>query len=297
MTTLPQPLTPADCNLRDFQFMQVDVHRVLTSDTWVLGTGDERAAAITLWMASWHQVPAGSIPKDDRVLAHLSQSGPKWKKIKDHVLRGWIEAEDGRLYHPVVAEKALEAWVSKLAYSLSGSVGNAKRWGVNIETDSVRARAVDAIAMLRSLAPQSETLKKKTVAVIESGSRGDSGGDDKSSGGDASDLSQGDSGGDRKGEGEGDLKAAASALAVVSRLGAVCQLFRRKGINAGPDKFRDCVWIDNPKVTDTLILDALSIAKQRKPNESISVNYVKPIIADLLAKAEAESAPRKKDWI
>lgn len=276
--SLPAPLTPADCNLRDFQFMQVDVHRVLTSDTWVLGTGDERAAAITLWLASWHQVPAGSIPKDDRVLAHLSQSGPRWKKIKDHVLRGWIEASDGRLYHPVVAEKALEAWVSKLAYSLSGSVGNAKRWGVSIETDSVRARAVDAIAMLRSLAPQSETLKKKAVAVIESGSRGDSGGD-------------------RKGEGEGDIKAAASAHAVVSRLGEVCQVFRRKGINAGPDKFRDCAWIDNPKATDALILNAVSIAKQRKPNESISVNYVKPIIVDLLAKAEAESAPRPKDWL
>lgn len=183
-SNLAAPLVPADCDLRDFQFMPVDVHRLLTSETWILGTGDERAAAMTLWLASWHQVPAGSIPKDDRMLAHLSQSGSKWKKLKAHTLRGWIEASDGRLYHPVVAEKALEAWVEKLAYSLSGSAGNAKRWGVSIETDSTRDRALAAISMLRALAPQSKALKKKAVAVIESGSRTDSGGDDKSSGGD-----------------------------------------------------------------------------------------------------------------
>jgi len=194
MSNLPVPLTPADCDLRDFQFMPVDVHRLLTSETWILGTGDERAAAMTLWLASWHQVPAGSIPKDDRMLAHLSQSGSKWKKLKTHTLRGWIEAADGRLYHPVVAEKALEAWVEKLAFSLSGSAGNAKRWGVSIETDSIRARALETIGMLRALAPQSKTLKKKAVAVIESASHTDSGGDEKTSGGDTSRSSGGDSG-------------------------------------------------------------------------------------------------------
>jgi hypothetical protein len=201
------PLTPADCDLRDFAFMPLDVHRLLSSETWILGTGDERAAAMTLWLASWHQVPAGSIPKDDRMLAHLSQSGAKWKKVKPHAIRGWIEASDGRLYHPVVAEKALEAWVEKLAFSLSGSAGNAKRWGVSIETDPIRERAKAAITMLRTLAPQSKLLKKKAVAGIESGSHPDSGGDsgcdDKSSGVDTSDSSGGDSGGDRKGQGQG----------------------------------------------------------------------------------------------
>jgi hypothetical protein len=59
----------------------------------------------------------------------------------------------------------------------------------------------------------------------------------------------------------------------------------------------DCPWVTNPKATDALIIEAVEIAKQRKPNAPIKVNYVKPIIADLLAKAEAESAPRPKDWI
>lgn len=165
MTALPDPLTPADCNLRDFQFMPMDVARLLTSETWILGTGDERAAAMTLWLESWRQVPAGSVPIDDRMLAHLSQS-KAWKKVRTHALRGWIEASDGRLYHPVVAEKVLEAWVEKLAFSLSGSAGNAKRWGIEIETAGIRERVIAACDMLRALAPESKTLKKKSVLII-----------------------------------------------------------------------------------------------------------------------------------
>lgn len=111
--TTQAPLTPADCDLRDFAYMPVDVRRLLSSETWILGNGDERAAAMTLWLESWHQVPAGSIPNNDKMLAHLSQAGAKWGKVKEHVLRGWVEARDGRLYHPVIAEKVREAWQKK----------------------------------------------------------------------------------------------------------------------------------------------------------------------------------------
>ncbi|WP_206601187.1 DUF1376 domain-containing protein [Burkholderia seminalis] len=172
MNDLPNPLTPADCNLRDFPFMPIEVKRLLTSETWVLGTGDERAAAITLWLESWHQIPAASLPADDRMLGHLSQA-KNWKRVKDHALRGWVKCADGRLYHPVAAEKVLEAWLSKLTSSLSGSVGNAKRWGIEIDTDAVRAQVVEAAAMLKSVAPQSEWLRKKQVKDIVSDSRRD----------------------------------------------------------------------------------------------------------------------------
>jgi hypothetical protein len=40
-----------------------------------------------------------------------------WKKVRSAGgLRGWIKCSDGRLYHPVVAEKAREAWLSKIAH-------------------------------------------------------------------------------------------------------------------------------------------------------------------------------------
>jgi hypothetical protein len=169
MTDLPQPLTPADCNLREFPFMPLEVKRLLSSETWVLGTGDERSAAITLWLESWHQVPAGSLPDNERMLDHLSQA-KNWKKVKAHALRGWVRCSDGRLYHAVVAEKALEAWLSKLVSSFTGSFGNAKRWGIEIDTESVRAKVIEAVELLRAIEPRSEWLFKKQVKSIVEGS-------------------------------------------------------------------------------------------------------------------------------
>jgi hypothetical protein len=126
---LPAPLTPVDCDLRDFAFMPLDTVRLLDSDMFALSTGDEFKAAMTLWCKAWQQVPAGSLPADDRVLAHLSGSGAKWAKLKTIALRGFIECSDGRLYHPIVCEKATEAWAKKLSYRARSKKGNSKRWG------------------------------------------------------------------------------------------------------------------------------------------------------------------------
>lgn len=109
------PLTVSDCDLRDYPWMPIDCTRLLTSETWILGTSDEKVAALTLWCKSWHQVPAASLPDNDRVLASLSEAGAKWQKVREHALRGWVKCSDGRLYHPVVAEKASEAWNIKIA--------------------------------------------------------------------------------------------------------------------------------------------------------------------------------------
>ncbi|MCY0856883.1 DUF1376 domain-containing protein [Cupriavidus sp. D39] len=195
------PLTPPDCDLRDFPFMQLEIKRLLGSETWILGTGDERAAAIALWLESWHQVPAASLPDNDRMLVHLSQS-KAWKRVKEHALRGWVKCSDGRLYHPVVAEKSLEAWIEKLLNRLSGSTGNAKRWGIEVDINAISRRVVEAAALLRSIAPQSKSLKKKQVVSIVSGSLPDGNRipirQDKTSPPDSGP----DSSGDRKREGE-----------------------------------------------------------------------------------------------
>lgn len=115
MSTLAIPLVPPEVDLRDFREMPLEIERLLASDTWVLGTPEEKVAAIHLWCKSWHQVPAGSLPDDDRILQHLSGAGQRWKKLRPHALRGWTKCTDGRFYHPVVAEKALRAWDAKLS--------------------------------------------------------------------------------------------------------------------------------------------------------------------------------------
>ncbi len=116
MNDLPNPLTAADCDLRDFAFMPLDVVRLRDSDIAALSTADEFRSAVLLWCAAWHQVPAASLPDDDRVLAQLAGYGrvvAEWKKVRDGALRGWVKCADGRLYHPVVAEKARDAWAAK----------------------------------------------------------------------------------------------------------------------------------------------------------------------------------------
>jgi hypothetical protein len=104
------PLTPPECDLRGLPFMPLDTVRLGDSDLVALSTGEEFKAAVILWCKAWVQVPAASLPDDDRVLAHLTGIGPRWKKVREMALHGWVKCSDGRLYHPVIAEKALEAW-------------------------------------------------------------------------------------------------------------------------------------------------------------------------------------------
>jgi hypothetical protein len=112
-----KPLTPPNCDLRDFQFMPLDVVRLRDSELATTATGDEAFAAVLLWCAAWHQIPAGSLPNDDRQLSNFAGFGRavgEWLKVREGALRGWVLCDDGRIYHPVVAEKARDAWQAKL---------------------------------------------------------------------------------------------------------------------------------------------------------------------------------------
>lgn len=121
----PAPLTPPECDLTDFAFMPLDVARLRDSELAAEETPEACWAAVLLWGASWHQLPAGSIPDNDRWMAkaagYLSKGkiDKAWADVRTGALRGWVLCSDGRLYHPVVAEKAREAWQAKLR----------QRWG------------------------------------------------------------------------------------------------------------------------------------------------------------------------
>lgn len=97
--------------------MPLDVARLRDSDLAASETPEACWAAVMLWAASWHQVPAASIPDDDKWLSQQTGYGrivKEWVKVRPGALRGWVKCTDGRLYHPVVAEKALEAWKAKI---------------------------------------------------------------------------------------------------------------------------------------------------------------------------------------
>ena len=113
---LPDPLTPPDCDLQDFSFMPLQVARLRDSDLAAECEPEACWYAVLLWAASWHQVPAASLPNNDAVLARLVGLGrdlKTWKRHKAQALRGFVLCSDGRLYHTVVAEQALDAWEGK----------------------------------------------------------------------------------------------------------------------------------------------------------------------------------------
>lgn len=110
MNDLPPPLTPPDADLRFVPDMMLNVLRLRDSRLAQVENAEVFRAAVLSWCVAWHQVPAGSLPNDDRELAVLLRYGTRtdirrWKALrKAGALRGWIECSDGRLYHPVVAE-------------------------------------------------------------------------------------------------------------------------------------------------------------------------------------------------
>jgi hypothetical protein len=159
---MPEPMTPAECDLRGLSFMPLDVVRLLDSDLFALSTGDEFKAAVALWAKAWTQVPAASLPDDDRILAHLSGTGRAWKKIKNMALRGFVLCSDGRWYHPVIAEKAKEAW----AHRLKQREKAAKRW------DREKPERGNAVADAAAYPPAMQGTGRGTVVPLSNDNGG-----------------------------------------------------------------------------------------------------------------------------
>ena len=102
------PPYPPDTRARGWRF-EIDHERIRQSDTWALAGPDIRPWLLMLWLVAWEQTPCGSLPNDDSLIAaRIGMAARAFTKHKDVLLRGWVEAEDGRLYHPVVTERVLE---------------------------------------------------------------------------------------------------------------------------------------------------------------------------------------------
>jgi hypothetical protein len=129
MNTMPAPMLPPDIDLRKYDNFPLEFRRLFASDTWVLGTPEQRVACLYLWTESWHQVPAGSLPNNARMLSELSRTGQRWKRLAPHCMRGWTLCTDDRWYHPVVVQKAMEAWDKLVVSRAKGLAGAAKRYG------------------------------------------------------------------------------------------------------------------------------------------------------------------------
>lgn len=111
--------------------MPLDVARLRDSAFAAKASGDEFMAGVLLWCASWHQIPAGSLPDDDAELSALAGFGrvvKEWRKVKTMALHGWVKCSDGRLYHETVAEKVNESWRAKLKQRWLTECARIKKW-------------------------------------------------------------------------------------------------------------------------------------------------------------------------
>lgn len=289
MTALPDPLTPADCDLRGLPYMPLDVIRLLDSDMFAEATGDEFKAAVALWCKSWTQIPAGSLPNKDAVLAHLS-SAKNWKRVKAGAMRGWILCADDRWYHPVVSEKVMNALPGreefnskksaeaerkarerddrKVLFEFLKSHGVVPEW--NVSTKALRGMAAQhqSQELLGHVTDAARDMSQH-VTVCKGERR------------------------EREEEVE-DLTPTPETPAPddspsPSAVGALCIAMRKFGINANPGDLTLRKLADDGVTVETMQA-ACELAKNSKPNESIGPAYVVGIVQRWARDAAAINA-------
>jgi len=112
----PEPFVPPHADVHDLDGFMLNVERLLASELVAIGTPEECWAAFMLWCRAWKQLPGGSLPNDDRVLASFSGAGKRWQKVREVALHGFILCSDGRLYHRFLCAEVLRAYERKVAY-------------------------------------------------------------------------------------------------------------------------------------------------------------------------------------
>ncbi|MGY4800716.1 hypothetical protein [Teichococcus aerofrigidensis] len=130
----PAPLTPPDLDLRHLSAVMIDINS-LTEGEMPLLDDAARIANVMAQARAWHQVPAASLPNDDRQLCYLLGYGRDlnlWRKIRSQgALAGFIECSDDRLYHAALSQRALKAGtrktMAKEAGVAAGVVHSAKK--------------------------------------------------------------------------------------------------------------------------------------------------------------------------
>lgn len=116
LPTPPAPLVPPDTDVSLLAGFMLNVDHLLASELVAIGTPEECWAALMLWCRAWKQIPAGSLPNDERVLASFSGAGRRWPKVREVALRGFVRCTDGRLYHRFLCAEVQRASARHTAF-------------------------------------------------------------------------------------------------------------------------------------------------------------------------------------
>jgi uncharacterized protein YdaU (DUF1376 family) len=152
--SLPEPLVPPGTSIGGFPAFLLDAERLLNSDLVALATTEELGAAMILWARAWMQNPPASLPHDPRILASWAKVPlERWKQVAEVALRNFVLCSDGRLYHTVLAQLAVEAAARKRFHGKRAQVAAEARWKQHRSTRSdassmPKASSTDARRML-----------------------------------------------------------------------------------------------------------------------------------------------------
>lgn len=104
---------PADTKAKGWRF-ELDMEQIRQSDTWALASPAARPWLLMLWTTAWDQVPCGSMPADDELIAaRIGLDTKAFSKLKTVLMRGWWLAADGRLYHDTIVARVHAMLVKK----------------------------------------------------------------------------------------------------------------------------------------------------------------------------------------
>jgi hypothetical protein len=111
VSELPDPPYPATTKAAGLH-LRIDTQRLFRSDTWALALASNspelRWFCLGLWTLAWEEVPCGSLPTDDVLIAARLGVSPEAFQVHRKVLmRNWWRASDDRYYHNVVTEFVL----------------------------------------------------------------------------------------------------------------------------------------------------------------------------------------------
>lgn len=284
--------------------MPLDVARLRDSDFVSLESAEDFRAGVLLWCASWHQIPAGSLPDDDRILSQLSGYGfvvKEWQNHRAGALRGWTKCADGRLYHAVIAEKVNESWYKKVRYAWEKECERIRKQNKKLMEQGKEPLPYPPEPVINSTTLPPENTK------IPPERKGDSAGKPENGSGIPPEKAlkgEGEGQGEGQGQGEVNLKEQNQHLNgpektedVPQRNVQIAVLLRAKGIKpftfAHPQALE---WAEDPRITDEILTAAVTQARDYKTTGDISPNYLKPIIEQLINPPEPRQQKPREDW-
>jgi len=126
---------PSDTKAKGWR-LELDMEQFRQSDTWALASQTSRPWLLMLWAVAWEQVPCGSLPNDDELIAaRLGIDVESFSEMKRVLLRNWWLAEDGRFYHDVMVSR-VNAMLEKKAKDRDRKSGWRTRQSNGVTTES-----------------------------------------------------------------------------------------------------------------------------------------------------------------